>query len=117
MIRLVELQKYFPLAKGRLDMNENNNAARYLVTINISSGLFFFTKEKNGEKRLISVIRSCSFSDEKIGDMKFLLPEGLDRTYYVTEKLLEVNYIYQLVVVLSQLSSFRPRRSVPTLQT
>ena len=69
------------------------------------SGLFFFTNEKNGEKRLISVIRSCSFSAEenqtgKIGDIKFLLPEGLDRTYYVSEKFLEVNYLYQLLVNL-----------------
>ena len=32
--------------------------------------------------------------------MKFLLPEGLDRTYYVTEKFLEVNHIYQVVVNL-----------------
>ena len=111
MIRLVELEKYFPLAKGR---SENNNAVRYLLTINISqyfSGLFFFTNEKNGEKRLISVIRSCSFSAEenqtgKIGDIKFLLPEGLDRTYYVTEKFLEVNYFYQLLVNL--LKNFLP---------
>ena len=38
--------------------------------------------------------------------MKFLLPEGLDRTYYVTEKFLEVNYISQLVVVVNLLTTF-----------
>ena len=65
--------------------------------------MFFFTNEKSGEKRLISVIRSCSLSDEKkqtlkIGDTKFLLPQGLDRIFYVTQKFLEVNYISRLVV-------------------
>ena len=39
MISLVELEKYFPLAKGGQDIGPNNTA-RYLVTINIPQDCF-----------------------------------------------------------------------------
>ena len=60
------------------------------------AGLLFLSDEDTDQRRLISVIKSCNFNHMQnskiiIGDVKFLLPLEFDRTYYVTEKIPEVN--------------------------
>ena len=60
------------------------------------AGLLFLSDEDTDQRRLISVIKSSNFNHRQnskiiIGDVKFLLPLEFDRTYYVTEKIPEVN--------------------------
>jgi len=71
VITLADLKKYFPRARG----------------------LFFTTGASSQQRRLISVVKSCGFSQENrkimIRDVEFLLPRELERTYYVLENLFE----------------------------